>query len=222
MEAMAEELCRDYLAWDNETADKQNRAAMHKLGYGLYVVTTQMDGKDNGCIVNSIMQLTTSPARVAVSISKKNYSHEVVQKTGILNVNCLDTSAPFSLIQNYGFQSGRTVDKFAEVDELRSDNGLRFLPRHINAFMSLKVEDCVDMGTHSLFICSVTESRDISDRESMTYAYYQDNVKPAPATEGKKGYVCKICGWVYEGETLPDDLVCPLCKHGASDFEKIQ
>lgn len=222
MEAMAEELCRDYLAWDNETANKQDRAAMHKLGYGLYVVTTQIDGKDNGCIVNSIMQLTTSPARVAVSISKKNYSHEVVQKTGILNVNCLDTSAPFSLIERYGFQSGRTADKFAEVDELRSDNGLRFLPRHINAFMSLKVEDCVDMGTHSLFICSVTESRDISDRESMTYAYYQDNVKPAPATEGKKGYVCKICGWVYEGETLPDDLVCPLCKHGASDFEKIQ
>jgi rubredoxin len=138
-----------------------------------------------------------------------------------MNVNCLDESAPFALFQNYGFQSGRTVDKFAGVEELRSDNGLRFLPRHINSFMSLKVENYVDLGTHGMFICSVTEARVLSDRETMTYTYYQDHVKPKPETEGKKGYVCKICGYVYEGDPLPEDFICPLCKHGASDFEPI-
>ena len=138
-----------------------------------------------------------------------------------MTVNCLDVSAPFSVFQNFGFQSGRTVDKFTGIDELRSDNGLRFLPWYINSFMSLKVESYVDLDTHGMFICSVTESRVISDRETMTYTYYQNNVKPQPQTEGKKGFVCKVCGWVYEGDTLPDDIVCPLCKHGAADFEPI-
>ena len=139
-----------------------------------------------------------------------------------MNVNCLDVSAPFSVFQNFGFQSGRTVDKFQGIDVLRSDNGLRFLPRYINSFMSLKVESYVDLGTHGMFICSVTEARVISDKETMTYTYYQNNVKPKPEVAGKKGYVCKICGWVYEGEELPEDIVCPLCKHGAADFEPIQ
>ena len=138
-----------------------------------------------------------------------------------MNVNCLDTSATFDLFQNFGFQSGRTADKFAGIDELRSDNGLRFLPRHINSFLSLKVESYVDLDTHGMFICSVTEARVLSNTETMTYTYYQEHVKPRPETDGKKGFVCKVCGWVYEGEELPEDIVCPLCKHGYADFEPI-
>ena len=139
-----------------------------------------------------------------------------------MNVNCLTVEAPFSVFETFGFVSGRTVDKFANCTPLRSDNGLVFLPRYINSFMSLKVENYVDLGTHGMFICSVTEARVLSDKETMTYTYYQNNVKPKPQTEGKKGYVCKICGWVYEGSPLPEDIVCPLCKHGYNDFEEIK
>ena len=221
IEAMAEELCKEYLARQDATANKNDMKALFNIGYGLYVVTSHDGQKDNGLIVNTVTQVTDTPNRVAVTVNKQNYSHHVIKQTGVLNVNCLDVSAPFSVFQNFGFQSGRTVDKFAGIDELRSDNGLRFLPRYINSFMSLKVESYVDLGTHGMFICSVTEARVISDKETMTYTYYQQNVKPRPETEGKKGYVCKVCGWVYEGETLPEDIVCPLCKHGAADFEPI-
>ena len=221
VEAMANELCRDYLARQDETADKNDLSALFNIGYGLYVVTSNDGTRDNGLIVNTVSQVTNTPNLVAVTINKQNYSHHVIRQTGVMNVNCLDESAPFSLFQNFGFQSGRSVDKFAGVEELRSDNGLRFLPRHINSFMSLKVENYVDLGTHGMFICSVTEARVISDAKTMTYTYYMDNVKPKPQAEGKKGFVCKVCGWVYEGETLPDDIVCPLCKHGAADFEPI-
>ena len=221
IEAMAEELCKEYLAQQDATANKNDMSALFNIGYGLYVVTSNDGTKDNGLIVNTVSQVTNSPDRIAVTINKQNYSHHVIKQTGVMNVNCLDTSAPFSVFQNFGFQSGRTVDKFAGIDVLRSDNGLRFLPRYINSFMSLKVESYVDLDTHGMFICSVTEARVISDKPTMTYTYYQDSVKPKPQTEGKKGYVCKICGWVYEGEPLPDDIVCPLCKHGAADFEPI-
>ena len=221
IEAMANELCREYLAQQDATANKQDMTALFKIGYGLYVVTSHDGTKDNGLIVNTVSQLTDNPQRVAVNINKRNYSHDVIKKTGVLNVNCLDVSAPLSVFQTFGFQSGRTADKFAGIDELRSDNGLRFLPRYINAFMSLKVENYIDLGSHGLFICSVTEARVISDRDTMTYTYYQNHVKPKPQTEGKTGFVCKVCGWVYEGDTLPDDIVCPLCKHGAADFEPI-
>ncbi len=221
IEAMANELCREYLAQQDATANKQDMTALFKIGYGLYVVTSHDGTKDNGLIVNTVSQLTDNPQRVAVNINKRNYSHDIIKKTGVLNVNCLDVSAPFSVFQTFGFQSGRTADKFAGIDELRSDNGLRFLPRYINAFMSLKVENYIDLGSHGLFICSVTEARVISDRDTMTYTYYQNHVKPKPQTEGKTGFVCKVCGWVYEGDTLPDDIVCPLCKHGAADFEPI-
>lgn len=139
-----------------------------------------------------------------------------------MNINCLTVDAPFSVFEKYGFVSGRTVDKFAGEDVLRSDNGLVFLPKYINSFMSLKVEQYVDLDTHGMFICSVTEARVLSDRETMTYSHYHANVKPKPQTEGKKGYVCKICGYVYEGDKLPEDFVCPLCKHPASDFEEIK
>ena len=221
IEALTDELCKDYLAQQDATANKNDLSALFNIGYGLYVVTSNDGAKDNGLIVNTVSQVTNTPNRVAVTINKANYSYHVIKQTGILNVNCLDISAPFSVFQNYGFQSGRTADKFAGVEELRSDNGLRFLPRYINSFMSLKVESFVDLDTHGMFICSVTEARVMSDKETMTYTYYQNNVKPKPATEGKKGFVCKVCGWVYEGDTLPDDIVCPLCKHGAADFEPI-
>ena len=221
VEAMANELCQEYLARQDATANKNDLNALFNIGYGLYVVTCKDGEKDNGLIVNTVTQVTNTPNRVAVTINKQNYSHHIIKQTGIMNVNCLDTSAPFALFQNYGFQSGRTADKFAGVEELRSDNGLRFLPGNISAFMSLQVESYLDLDTHGMFICTVTEARVISDKETMTYTYYQNNVKPQPETAGKKGYVCKICGWVYEGEPLPEDIVCPLCKHGAADFEPI-
>ena len=220
--ALAEELCKDYMAQQDHTANKNDMSALFNIGYGLYVVTSNDGQRDNGLIVNTVSQLTSNPNRIAVCINKANYSHHVIKQTGVMNVNCLDVSAPFSVFQNYGFQSGRTADKFAGVDEMRSDNGLRFLPRYINSFMSLKVENYLDLGSHGMFICELTEARVMSDKETMTYTYYQKNVKPKPQTEGKKGYVCKVCGWVYEGDPLPDDIVCPLCKHGAADFEPIQ
>lgn len=217
---VAEILTQEYVAQDDKKANKQDKKALFNIGYGLYVVTSNDGKKDNGLIVNTVSQITDDPLRVMVAINKANYSHHVVKNTGIMNVNCLSIDAPFKVFENFGFQSGRNVDKFANMEPLRSDNGLAFLPQYINAFMSLKVDEYMDMGTHGLFLCSVTEARVMSDRETMTYTYYQKNVKPKPDTQ-KKGWVCKVCGYVYEGEELPDDFICPLCKHGASDFEKI-
>ena len=221
IENLANELCREYLARQDATANKNDLTALFNIGYGLYVVTSNDGTKDNGLIVNTVTQVTNTPNRVAVTINKANYSHHVIKQTGVMNVNCLDVTAPFSVFQNFGFQSGRTADKFAGIEELRTDNGLRFLPRHINSLLSLKVESYVDLDTHGMFICAVTEARVMAPTETMTYTYYQNNVKPKPETEGKQGFVCKVCGWVYEGEELPDDIVCPLCKHGAADFEPI-
>lgn len=221
VDALANELSKEYLAQQDATANKNDLTALFNIGYGLYVVTTNDGTRDNGLIVNTVSQVTNTPNRIAVTVNKQNYSFHTIQKTGVLNVNCLDVSAPFSLFQRFGFQSGRTVDKFAGMEVLRSDNGLAFLPRYINSFMSLKVESYVDMDTHGMFICTVTEARVMSDAETMTYTYYQKNVKPKPETEGKHGFVCKVCGWIYEGDELPDDIICPLCKHGAADFEPI-
>ena len=222
LSALAEELCRDYLAVQDSTANKNDLTALFNIGYGLYVVTSNDGKKDNGLIVNTVTQVTNTPNRIAVTINKENYSHHVIKQTGKMNINCLTVDAPFAVFEKFGFVSGRNVNKFEDCTPLRSDNGLVFLPRYINSFMSLKVEQYVDLDTHGMFICSVTEARVLSDRETMTYTYYQNNVKPKPETEGKKGYVCKICGYVYEGEPLPEDFICPLCKHGAADFEKIQ
>ena len=221
LEDLANELCRDYLAQQDATANKNDLSALFNIGYGLYVVTSNDGKKDNGLIVNTVTQLTNTPNRVAVTINKANYSHHVIKQTGIMNVNCLSTDAPFSVFENFGFQSGRNADKFANCTPLRSDNGLVFLPRYINSFMSLKVEDYIDLGTHGMFICSITEARVISNVETMTYTYYQNNVKPKPETEGKKGFVCVVCGYIYEGDELPEDFICPLCKHGVADFEPI-
>ncbi|MBQ4117184.1 MAG: flavin reductase [Clostridia bacterium] len=222
LEKLVGELCKDYLAQRSETANKRDMTALFNIGYGLYVVTSNDGKKDNGLIVNTVTQVTSVPNRIAVTINKENYSHHVIKQTGKMNINCLTVDAPFAVFEKFGFASGRNVDKFADCTPLRSDNGLVFLPRYINSFMSLKVEQYIDLDTHGMFICSVSESRVISDKETMTYTYYQNNVKPKPKTEGKKGYVCRICGYVYEGEELPEDIVCPLCKHGAADFEAIE
>ena len=222
IDELSKELCRDYIAQDGETADKNDLTALFNIGYGLYVVTSNDGKKDNGLIVNTVSQVTNSPNRIAVTINKDNYSHHVIKQTGKMNINCLSVDAPFSVFENFGFRSGRNVNKFEGSEPLRSDNGLAFLPRYINSFMSLKVEQYVDLDTHGMFICSITEARVISDVETMTYTYYQKNVKPRPQTEGKKGFVCKICGYIYEGDELPEDFICPLCKHGAADFEPIK
>ncbi len=222
LNVLADELCKEYLAVQDSTANKNDLTALFKIGYGLYVVTSNDGKKDNGLIVNTVSQVTNTPNRIAVTINKNSYSHHVIKQTGKMNINCLTEEAPFSVFEKFGFVSGRNVDKFADCTPMRSDNGLVFLPRYINSFMSLKVEQYVDLDTHGMFICSVTEARVISDKNTMTYTYYMDNVKPKPKTEGKKGYVCKICGWIYEGDTLPEDIICPLCKHGASDFEEIK
>lgn len=202
---------------------KIDPSALFQIGYGLYVVTTKDGTKDNGCIVNTVMQVTSNPQQVAVGISKQNYTCDLVLKTGKLNVNCLTVDTPFEVFRHFGFQSGRNTDKFSGETHKRSENGLIVLPEHISAYLSLNVENSLDLGTHVLFLCSVVESQVLSKAENITYAYYQKNVKPKPQEkkEKKKGFVCKICGYVYEGDTLPEDYICPICKHGASDFEEI-
>ncbi len=216
LEALSDELSAEY-----PTRQADDMKALFKIGYGLYVVTCNDGKKDNGLIVNTVTQLTSQPNRVSVTINKANYSHHVIKNTGKLNVCTLTTEAPFELFKSFGFKSGRTEDKFQNVYAKRSENGLYYLTKCINSYMSLQVEQYIDMGTHGLFICSVSEAKVMSDAETMTYGYYHANVKPRPETKNKKGYVCKICGYVYEGDELPEDFVCPLCKHGAADFEKI-
>ena len=196
--------------------------ALFKLGYGLYVVTSNDGAKDNGFICNTVMQLTSTPARVAVTINKANYSHDTVKNSGKMNVNCLTEGTPFSVFQNYGFRSGRDCDKLEGVSFRRSTNGLAVLEENVNAYISLEVEQYLDLESHGMFICTVTDAEVTGSGESVTYAFYHANIKPKPQASKKKGFVCKICGYVYEGDTLPEDFVCPLCKHPASDFEPIE
>ncbi|MEG1222557.1 MAG: flavin reductase [Bacilli bacterium] len=215
---LARELAKGYSISTSEV-DKHNTNSLFNIGYGLYVITTNDGKKDNGLIVNTVTQLTNTPNRVGVTINKLNYSHYIVEKTKKMNVNILSTDAPFSIFEIFGFQSGRNVDKFKDIGVHRSDNGLVYLSNYINSFMSLDVISSIDLGTHTMFICDLKESQIISKKETMTYTYYQNFVKPKP--KATKGYVCKVCGYVYEGDTLPADYICPLCKHGAEDFEKI-
>ncbi|MBQ9757498.1 MAG: flavin reductase [Clostridia bacterium] len=205
-----------------DTVANIDNAALFKISYGLFVVTSNDGTRDNGLIVNTVSQITDSPIRVAVAVNKKNYSHDVIRETKKMNVCCLSIDAPFSVFENFGFRSGRDADKFEGITPLRSENGLAVLGEFTSGFISLEVESYVDIDTHGMFICTVTEAKTLSDKESMTYTYYQENVKPKPEAKKAKGYVCKICGYVYEGDTLPDDFICPWCKHSASDFEKIQ
>ncbi|SFB22538.1 Flavorubredoxin [Acetitomaculum ruminis DSM 5522] len=222
LEAMANELCQEYIAASDKLAVKDDISALFKIGYGLYVVTSNDGNRDNGLIVNTVTQVSENPTRIAVGINKKNYSCETIEKTKKLNVNVLSERAVFSVFQRFGFQSGRDVDKFEGIEVNRTDNGLPFLKHYINAVISLEVDNMIDMVSHTLFICEIKEMRLISDDRTITYNFYQENVKPKPATEGKKGWICKVCGFIYEEEDLPADYICPICKHGVADFEKIQ
>ena len=198
------------------TEKKMNMKALFQIGYGLYAVTSHDGKKDNGLIVNTVIQVTSTPDRIAVTINKQNYSHDIIKETGKMNVNCLTVETPFRVFEALGFVSGRNVDKFKDCEPLRSENGLIVLPRYINAFMSLQVEQYIDLDTHGMFICTITEADVLSDLETMTYSYYHKNVKPKPKVEKKKGYVCKICGYIHEGDAPPE--TCPLCKVPASKF----
>jgi len=198
--------------------------AMFKLSYGLYLLTARDGKKHNGCIVNTAVQLTDTPKRITIAVNKANHTHDMILKTREFNVSVLDTSADFNLFKQFGFQSGRDTEKFDGKYQIGlSDNGLVYLSQHSNAFISAKVIDAQDYGTHTLFVAEVTQAKVLSNAPSMTYSYYFDNVKPKPqpAAAEQKGWVCKICAYVYEGEELPEDYICPLCKHGAEDFVKL-
>ena len=195
---------------------------MFKLSYGLFVLTAKMGDKDNGCIVNTVQQISSQPLKILVTVNKENYTHDMIKEIGGFNVSVLTEDTPFSVFERFGFQSGRDADKFLGFDKAeRSENGILYLTEYTNAFISGKVIETVDSGTHTIFIAEVTEAKVLSDEKSVTYQYYHENIKPSPKKKEKTGYVCKICGYVYEGDELPEDFVCPLCKHGAADFEKL-
>lgn len=192
-----------------------------KLSYGLFVLTARDGEKDNGCIINTVQQVTDTPFKISVTVNKNNYTHDMIKKTGVFNVSVLTQSVPFSVFQHYGFKSGRDTDKIAGDSMPRSENGVVYLSSFSNALISGRVVDEVDCGTHTLFIAEVTEAQTLSDESSVTYQYYFDHIKPKPQPEKKKGYVCQVCGYVYEGDELPEDFICPVCKHGADAFKPL-
>lgn len=195
--------------------------ALFKIGYGLYVLTAR-DEKDNGCIINTVMQVTSNPLQVAIAINKRNYTNEMIQKTRKFNLSILSEKADFSIYEHFGYKSGRDTDKFATFcNTKRSPNGLLYITKGTNAYMSAYVQHEMDLGTHSLFIGQLVAIENLNDDKSATYDYYQNNVKPKTENTVKKGWRCKICGYIYEGEELPADYICPICKHGAVDFEKL-
>lgn len=199
-----------------------NLKALHHIEYGLFVLSANANGKDNACIVNTVAQVTSSPARIAVTVNKQNFTHDMIMTAGSFNVSVLDESAPFAVFERFGFQSGRDTDKLVGFDAAqRAENGVIRLAKYANAFLSGKVISTVDLGTHTMFIAEITDADVLSDKPSMTYSYYHANVKPKPENKKGGGFRCKICGYIYEGNELPPDFVCPLCKHGAEDFEKI-
>ena len=209
----------------DENAKNTENNAMFKLSYGLFVLTAKNGEKDNGCIINTVMQITDIPKRIVVSVNKQNYTHDMILKSGEFNVSVLSTDVPFDVFQKFGFVSGRDTDKFNDFDKVaRSENGIYYLTEYANAYISGKVSNVIDCGTHTMFVADVTNAKTLSEVPSVTYQYYFDHIKPKPkaADEKKKGFVCKICGYVYEGETLPPDYICPLCKHGAEDFEPLK
>ena len=193
--------------------------ALQKLSYGLFVLTAREGAKDNGCIVNTVMQLTDTPKQIMVGVNKNNYTHDMIKRTGIFNVSVLTQEAVFWIFQHYGFQSGRDTDKFAGLPEFRTANGIRYVEGCTNAVLSGKVVKEVDCGTHTLFIAEVTDAHMLSSVPSVTYQYYFDHIKPKPQPSEEKKWVCKICGYVYEGKDLPPDYICPWCKHGTEAFE---
>jgi len=197
--------------------------ALFKLGYGLYVLTARDGDKDNGCIVNAVLQVTSAPPFVGViTVNKQNFTHDLIMKSKKFNLSVLTTETPFDVFKHFGFQSGKTVDKFAGYDNIaRSENGVIYLPKYTNAWLSFEVTDCIDFGSHTMFRVDIVDGEVLDKTESVTYSYYQQHIKPKPQPVQKTGYRCNICGYIYEGDALPADIVCPLCKHGASDFVKI-
>lgn len=198
--------------------------AMFNISYGLFVLTSEFEGKKNGCIINTAMQVTVAPNRIAVTLNKSNYTHDIIVKSGILNISILDTTADFEVFKHFGFQSGSTVEKIETYDNIRySSNGLPYLNKNANAYISAAVVEKVDLVTHTMFIADVTDAEILSAEPSMTYSYYHANVKPKPEQKKEEsGFRCKICGYVYKGESLPEDYICPICKHPAEDFEPIE
>lgn len=204
-----------------EEGRAMDNKVMNKLSYGLFVLTAKDGDKDNGCIINTAAQVTTTPNRIIVTVNKENYTHDMIKKTGGFNVSVLDESATFDTFQHFGFQSGRDTDKFAEITFARAENGIAYLTKECNAYISGKVTDTIDLGTHTMFIADVTGGEVLSDNSSATYAYYHANIKPSAKPVEKKGYICTVCGYIYEGDSLPADFVCPICKHGAEDFKPL-
>ena len=199
-----------------------NQAAMFQLSYGLFVLSAKDGEKDNGCIVNTVQQVTTTPNRISVAVNKGNFTHDMIRDTGSFNVSILSEEVPFEIFKHFGFQSGRDVDKLENFTEYaRASNGIIYLNKYANAFLSASVAETVDLGTHTMFIADVTGGEVLSQVPSVTYAYYHKHIKPQPQETKKTGWRCKICGYIYEGEDLPADFICPICKHGASDFERI-
>lgn len=202
-----------------------DKNAVFKFSYGLFVLTANDGKKDNGCIINTAQLLTDNPKRITFAVNKQNYTHDIILKTKACNISVLSEDVPFKVFEHFGFQSGKTVDKFADYDNVsKSENGLMYLPKYTNAFISAKVISATDYGTHTLFVAEITEAKVLSAQNSVTYAYYFEHIKPKPQTakQSKPKYVCKICGYEYEGDVLPADFICPLCKHGAEDFELIK
>ncbi len=202
-----------------------DKKAMYKLSYGLFVLTSAADDRDSGCIINTAQQVTSEPNRISIAVNKSNFTHDLVKQSGKFNISIISEAAEFGLFQHFGFQSGRDVDKFADYAACkRSANGLYYVTAGINSYISATVEREVDLGSHTLFIASVDDMEVLADTPSATYAYYQSSIKPQPAKDaqtGKTVWRCTVCGYVYEGEELPADFICPLCKHPASDFEKV-
>ena len=200
-----------------------NANALFKISYGLFILTAEENGFDNGCVINTLTQQTGNPCTVSVTVNKANKTCEMIKSTGKFNVSVISGNAPFELFRHFGFQSGRDTDKFRNYpNSERAENGIYYIPGYTNAYFCCKVKSVTDLGTHLLFIAEVEDAEILSDFESMTYDFYHKNVKPKPQKTEKKGYRCKICGYIYEGETLPEDFVCPVCKHSSSDFEKIE
>lgn len=197
-----------------------DKTALFKLSYGLFVITAKDGEKDNGCISNTVAQIADNPQRIMLSLNKKNFTHDMIMNTGEFNISVLTESVPFAVFQHYGFKSGRDTDKIAG-DMPRSENGIVYLSTFTNAYMSCRVTEKIDCGSHTLFIAEIVESAKLSDEPSVTYQYYFDNIKPKPEATKKKGYVCQICGYVHEGDELPEDFICPICKHGADAFKPL-
>ncbi len=198
--------------------------AIYKIPYGLFLLTTACDGRDNGCIINTVIQVTETPKQFAFAVSKSNYTAELIEKSRMVNVSVLAENAPFDIFRRFGFQSGRDTDKFAGYEiAARSENGLYYLAEFTSAVLSGKIVSEIDCGTHMLYIAELTWSAVLSDAAPVTYEYYRSHIKPKPgADEHKKGYVCTVCGFIYEGDELPPDYICPICKHGADVFEKLE